>query len=140
MLTAADVMSRDPIVARPTDPLSTASKLFQAHAIRHLPVIERGGRLVGIVSKLDCLRAAVNGYGASTNLEKLMACPVLTVTPETPLRETLDRLLERHFGCLPVVSEAGKLVGIITGTDFARLSRQHIEEVDAQELAREWEH
>jgi len=39
-----------------------------------------------------------------------------------------------------VVREDGKLVGIITGTDFARLSRQHIEEVDAQELAREWEH
>jgi CBS domain-containing protein len=62
------------------------------------------------------------------------------VTPETPLRATLDRLLERHFHCLPVVKSDGQLVGIVTGTDFARLSRQHIEELDAKELAREWEH
>jgi CBS domain-containing protein len=139
MLTAADVMSRDPVAARVSDSLSTAVKLFQAHSVHHLPVIDRG-KLAGLVTKVDCLRARVNGAHSATLLKDLMTHPVLTVTPETPLRDTLDRLLERRFGCLPVVKGDGTLVGIITGTDFARLSRQHIEELDAQELAREWEH
>ncbi len=139
MLTAADVMSRDPVSARVTDPLSTALKLFQTHFVHHLPVIDRG-KLVGLVTKVDCLRARVNGARAETTLKDLMTHPVLTVTPDTPLRETLDRLLERKFGCLPVVRDDGALVGIITGRDFARLSRQHIADLDARELAREWEH
>jgi len=139
MLTAADMMSRDPVAARATDSLSTAVKLFQTHSVHHLPVVERG-KLVGLVTKVDCLRARVNGAHAGTMLRDLMTHPVLTVTPETPLRAALDRLLERRFGCLPVVTGEGVLVGIVTGTDFARLSRQHIDELDAQELAREWEH
>jgi CBS domain-containing membrane protein len=139
MLTAADVMSRDPVAARVTDSLATAVKLFQSHSVHHLPVIDRG-KLVGLVTKVDCLRARVNGAHGGTLLRDLMVNPVLTVTPDTPLRATLDRLLERHFWCLPVVKGDGALVGIITGTDFARLSRKHIEELDAQELAREWEH
>lgn len=139
MLTAADIMSRSPVSARATDPLSTAMKLFQSHAVHHLPVVERG-KLVGLVTREDCMRAQVNGAGLTTQLKVLMTHPVLTVTPETPLRATLERLLERHFHCLPVVKANGELVGVITGTDFARLSRQHIENLDARELAREWEH
>lgn len=139
MLTTADVMSRDPVAARVTDPLSTAVKLFQAHPIHHLPVID-GDRLVGLVTKLDCLRARVNGASTTTRLKDLMTHPVLTVTPETPLRVALERLLERRFGCLPVVGTDGDLVGIVTRLDFARLSREHIQELDARELAREWEH
>jgi len=140
MLTASDLMSRDPVVARTTDSLSTAAKLFEAHSIHHLPVVERGGLLVGLVTREDCLRARVQGAGVTTTLKELMTRPVLTVTPDTPLQQTLDRLLQRHFRCLPVVEEDGKLVGIITGMDFARLSRQTIQAIDAQELAREWEH
>ncbi|HYV46908.1 MAG TPA: CBS domain-containing protein [Myxococcaceae bacterium] len=139
MLTAADMMSRDPVAARMTDSLSTAVKLFQTHSVHHLPVVERG-KLVGLVTREDCLRARVNGAHAGTVLKDLMTHPVLTVTPETPLRATLDRLLERRFGCLPVVEADGALVGIITSTDFARMSRHHIDELDAEELAREWEH
>lgn len=139
MLTAADVMSRDPVAVRVSDSLSTALKLFQTHAVHHLPVVDHG-KLVGLVTKVDCLRARVNGAHAGTILKDLMAHPVLTVTPDTPLREALDRLLGRKFGCLPVVKDDGALVGIITGRDFARLSRHHIEQSDAEELAREWEH
>ena len=139
MLTASDLMSRDPIVARSTDSLATATRLFQAHPFHHLPVVDRG-LLVGLVTRVDCLRASVNGAHGSTALRDLMTRPVLTVTPDTPLRQALDRLLQRNFRCLPVVKEDGTLVGMLTGTDFARLSRQHIEEIDARELAREWEH
>lgn len=140
MLTAADVMSRDPVFVRTSDPLSTAAKMFDAHPVHHLPVVDSGGRLVGLVTKRDFLRARLNGCAVTTHIKECMTRPVLTVTPETSLRETLDRLLSRHFDCLPVVREDGALVGIITGTDFARLSRRHIEELDAQDLAREWEH
>ncbi len=139
MLTASDLMSCDPIVARSTDSLATAHKLFQVHSVHHLPVVERG-LLVGLVTREDCLRARVNGAAGATALRELMTQPVLTVTPDTPLRQALERLLRRNFRCLPVVKEDGTLVGILTGTDFARLSREHIDALDARELAREWEH
>jgi CBS domain-containing protein len=53
---------------------------------------------------------------------QIMTRPVITVTPETPIVEAANTMLQRHVSGLPVVDKAGKLVGIISEGDFIRRS------------------
>ncbi len=55
-------------------------------------------------------------------VKEIMVYPVITVTPETPVAEAVDILMQRGIGCLPVV-EMGKLVGLVTKTDLLRCLR-----------------
>ncbi|MGJ4945859.1 CBS domain-containing protein [Bradyrhizobium sp. HKCCYLS1011] len=53
---------------------------------------------------------------------QIMTRPVITVTPETPIVEAANIMLERHVSGLPVVDGAGKLVGVVSEGDFIRRS------------------
>jgi CBS domain-containing protein len=54
-----------------------------------------------------------------------------TVSPDTPLREALQRMLRHKFGCLPVVDEERHLVGILTEADLVRFAAEIVGELDA---------
>jgi CBS domain-containing protein len=54
-----------------------------------------------------------------------------TVSPETPLREALKRMLLHKFGCLPVVDAERRVVGILTEADLVRFAAEVIDELDA---------
>jgi CBS domain-containing protein len=98
--------------------------------IRHLPVLDDEGALVGIVSQRDLFRGALAralGYGAHAQqklLGQLLVKEVMTndpvaVAPDAPLADAARLMLERKIGALPVV-ENGRLVGILTESDFVK--------------------
>jgi CBS domain-containing protein len=64
---------------------------------------------------------------------QIMTRPVITVTPETPIVEAANIMLQRHVSGLPVVDTTGKLVGIISEGDFMRRS-----EIGTQRQRRRW--
>ena len=133
MLTVGDLMSRDVITLQETDGLLQGDDLMKQHHIRHLPVV-RDGRLVGLVSHRDLIRA-LGRHPASTrqpvSLADIMTRGLETVTPQMPARDAIHKLLDHRFGCLPVVDGDAKLVGIVTEADFMRLASRLLEAADA---------
>lgn len=125
-----DLMTEDVKTVGPKDTLSTVYDLMDTERIRHLPVVDEDGALVGIISSRDLVKAT---YGASTDLpmsaqrqlldgvfaEQIMNTAPETAEPSTDLREAGEMLLEYKLGCLPVV-EGESLVGILTESDFVR--------------------
>jgi len=115
-------MSAAPLVTiGPDDDLERAGQTMAWTRIRHLPVVEEG-RLVGILSERDFLRARVEheaGPAAGRAVRSAMRAPVTWIGPDDPIESALALMVSHGFGCLPVVSSQG-LVGMLTSTDLLR--------------------
>ena len=110
------------------DSLATADDIMRLGRIRHIVVVDEDGALAGVLSQRDLflgglLKALGYGTHAKANalqmlvVKEAMVSDVVTTTPDTPLPRAAASMLARQIGCLPVV-EGGKLVGIITESDF----------------------
>jgi len=126
-----DVMSRDVRTVKRNDQLAIADRLMKEERIRHLPVIDEAGDVCAVVSQRDLFRGALLralGYGSRAEdtmlrqvvVKEAMSAEIFTTTPETTVAEAARVMIERKIGCLPVL-DAGKLVGVVTETDFVRL-------------------
>ena len=124
-------MSRPAITAPPEMPIQDALSLMRKKGIRRLPVLDKKGKLVGIVSDRDLLHASpsdatslsvweLNYLLSKVTLKRVMSAPVITVSPDTPVQEAARIMVEKKIGGLPVI-QGGKLVGIITETDLFKV-------------------
>ncbi len=114
----------------PHDDLSAVRDLMVERHIRHVPIIDSEGDLVGLVTHRDLLRftavapsgppAAEGDPLALVSIEEAMVREVRTVTPTTDLREAAQIMYENKYGCLPVLDDR-LLVGILTEADFVQL-------------------
>jgi CBS domain-containing protein len=138
-----DIMTRNPISIDPEAPLGTAIDVMVERKIRHLPVVDEHGAVVGIITDRDlrsaALAPAVEEYltvaarrrlrSIGATLENLrvkdaMTCSPITTTPDVPVTQAAALMLERHVGSLPVIDN-GRLVGILTDRDAVKaLARQ----------------
>jgi acetoin utilization protein AcuB len=124
-------MTSDPKTISPDVSVLEATDRMQRERVRRYPVIGKGGKLAGIVSLDDLLRASpsaatsLNVWEVSYLLTRIkvkdvMTVDVITVTEYTPLEQAAKLMLERKIGGLPVVRD-GVLVGIITESDIFRI-------------------
>ncbi len=130
-VTVADVMTRDVVTIASTDLLSSAWQTMRERHIRHLPVVERHGRIVGIVTHRDLLAASpsslrlhderdrVRGFGWA-RAGDVMESHVSTAAAAESAADVCLRMVRQKIGCLPVVEPDGRLVGIVTEEDFLR--------------------
>jgi CBS domain-containing membrane protein len=109
-----DLMSSEPRAVGPGDHVAAARREMELSCFRHFPVM-KDGRLVGVVSHGDLVRA-----GADQLVRDVMSDDIKTVAPETPAHEAAYLILRHRIGCLPVVDGEGRVVGIVTDTDFVR--------------------
>jgi acetoin utilization protein AcuB len=118
-----------PITVTPEDRVSTALQRMRGSRIRHLPVVSESNQLVGIVTDRDVRQASASDASHlaaheltylldQMTVNDIMTRQVVTVRKDTPIVEAGHILLEKKFGCLPVVDEDRTLVGIITVTDL----------------------
>ncbi len=115
-----DRMSAHPVTIEPESSALSALGIMQYHHLRHLPVVDASGRLVGILAERDLLLAASRHLHAGMEVTEVMAREVVTVTPETPLGEAASLMASHHFGSLPVVDADRNIVGIVTESDIFR--------------------
>lgn len=126
----ATIMTENVIKLHLTDDLIKAEMLFKHNKIRHIPIVDND-KIVGILSYTDLLRISfvdaidddediidVNIYDMFT-VEQVMAKKVVTISPETTIKETAEILSKKEFHALPVCS-GDKLVGIVTTTDLIK--------------------
>ncbi|WP_426754156.1 CBS domain-containing protein [Myxococcus sp. Y35] len=135
MLTVGELMTRDVTTLQETDGVLQGDDLLKLQHIRHLPVL-RGGKLVGLVSHRDLIRALARHPASSgappVTMGDIMTRELETVTPDLPVREAIHLLLEHRFGCLPVVDGKGALVGIVTEADFMRLASRLLDAAESR--------
>jgi len=133
--TIGQFMSKDLFTVQPDDLIDLAASVMDWRHIRHVPVEDEAGRLVGLVSHRGLLHLLTNRIGDKDlgviTVKEIMVANPFTVSPSTPTLEAIAIMREHGVGCLPVV-EGDQLVGIVTSYDFleasARLFQQHLEE------------
>jgi acetoin utilization protein AcuB len=124
-----DRMTLSPITISPDTSFPDAFRIIKEKGIRYLPVVDRKGRLIGVVTQSDLLRASpssattltvfeMNYLLAHLQVQEVMSSPI-TVPDDAPLEEAARLMVEERIGCLPVMRD-GELVGIITETDIFR--------------------
>jgi CBS domain-containing protein len=124
------IMTKNVIKLNLSDDLTKAEMLFKKHHIRHIPVVN-SNKIIGMLSYTDLLRISfvdavdeedevvdVTVYNMFT-VEQVMAKKLVTVAPETTIKEVAEILSSREFHALPVV-EGNLLVGIVTTTDIIK--------------------
>lgn len=126
-----DLMTPGVFAVGVEDDLETVTNLMDDRSIRHAPVVDSAGNLVGLVTQRDLLRTGLGGQGQlppeterqarlHVIVGEIMIPDVVTARPDQDIREAARIMLENKFGCLPVV-ENQRLVGIVTESDFVRL-------------------
>jgi len=125
-------MSTDLFTLRPDDLVDLAASVMDWQHIRHVPVEDDEGRLVGLLSHRDLLRLLSRRgtgplSGEPVTVRDIMKPNPVMVSPTTPTLEAIELMRARGVGCLPVV-EGGALVGIVTAHDFLAASASLFEE------------
>jgi len=124
-------MTKRPITITEDTSVDEALQLMHSESIRRLPILDKRGRMVGIVSELDLLKVSpspattLSLYEIPYLLSKIkmrdvMTKDVITVTEDTPLEEAAHIMADNKIGGMPVVRD-DKLVGIITETDLFKV-------------------
>ena len=122
-------MSTPAVTIRANTPFQDALKLMRDRQFRRLPVVNKKGKLVGIVSERDLLHAApssatslsiweVQYLLAKIQVKEIMTKDVITTTPDTPVEDAARLMVTHKIGGLPVVDEHKGVVGVITETDI----------------------
>jgi acetoin utilization protein AcuB len=133
-----DLMVRPATTIRWDATVGAAWKLMKAGKIRHLPVLSEDGRLVGIGTDRDLrevildpsIQEQLGNLARALNIlrvKQVMTWGVVTVRPGTDIREAARIMRDQRIGALPV-EEAGRGVGILTGTDVLRAFVEVLEE------------
>ena len=128
--TVEQFMSTDLFTVRPEDVIDLAASLMHWRHVRHVPVENDDGELVGLVSHRDLLELFVEQRSPDQEampVRSLMKTNLITIGPETETLRALRLMRELNIGCLPVVRDK-KLVGLITAHDFLTVSAKLLEE------------
>jgi CBS domain-containing protein len=126
-LRAADLMTANVLTASSGDALLEAADMMAWKGVRHLPVVDDDGRLVGMVSERDlrtllgvpaeALEHWAGAFGRDRTIDEVMVRSVESVRPDQPLSQVIAAMISRNVGALPVVDAERRPVGIISYLD-----------------------
>lgn len=128
--TVEQFMAVDLFTVRSEDILDLAANLMHWRHVRHVPVEDDAGHLLGVVSHRDLIKLLASGKidrATPIVVRDVMTTDLVTVGPDTPTLEALRLMREHNIGCLPVVKD-GCLVGLVTAHDFLTVSTKLFEE------------
>lgn len=124
-----DYMTKHPVMVEPTMTILEAQGIMAEARIRHLPIVESGKRLAGLITR-ERLRippaelGSLNVWEITRFLSNLRVQDVMvkqkdviTIDPEATIEDASQRMAQHKIGCLPVL-EDGIVVGIITEQDM----------------------
>ncbi|MDH5492989.1 MAG: CBS domain-containing protein [Myxococcales bacterium] len=114
MATIAEIMNTRLITIGPEAPLGEAIELLIQHRISGMPVVDAQGRILGVLSERDLLRAF---YEEARCVRDLMTPEPVSIAVDAPLVEVFDTLMANTFRRV-LIHERGKLVGLISRADL----------------------
>ncbi|MCG8454688.1 MAG: CBS domain-containing protein, partial [Holophagales bacterium] len=126
----ADLMTTDLFTVAPDEVIDLVAAVMDWKYIHHIPVEDGEHRLVGLVTHRRLLRYLAQNQGKDRRpvpVSEVMACDLITVSPQTSSLEAVRLMKAERIACLPVV-EDGHLVGIITERDFIKVTDKLLED------------
>jgi len=127
-----DVMS-EPVCIAATATLAEAERMLEERGFNALPVVDADGRLQGLLTSLDLLRAfdfsedtILPAYHRIMQREvaSVMSRDALSVTPKAPLTRVLRRLVDTRNKSFPVVDDDGRVIGVVAREDVMQALRR----------------
>ena len=128
-----DVMTPNPVTLNIDDNFCKVAKIFQEKDIRHLPIVNSQGVIMGIISQRDLNRITSPQKGPDGEylydpdeltkylLKQHVIQEVFTLTPEDTLKRAVELMAAYKLGCIPIVDQDKRVVGITTVTDMMKL-------------------
>ncbi len=125
MSTVSEVMNTSVVTVDPTSSIGEAAEKMIEAGVGAVVVMEDFVRIVGIVTERDLMRAvAQRARAAEAKVRQWMTEGVITIEPDTEIKDAAKMMFERNFRHLPVVSKDGRLLGIAS---LRRLSQHEFE-------------
>jgi len=128
-----EVMTKDPVTLNIDESFCRVAEIFMEKDIRHLPIVNSQGLILGIISQRDLNRIASPKKGPRGeylyNPEELtkyilrqhVIQRIFSLSPEDTLEKAVEIMAENKLGCMPIVDSGGKVIGIVTVTDLLKL-------------------
>ena len=126
MATVAEVMNTSVLTVDPTASIGEAAEKMIEAGVGAVVVMEDMARIVGIVTERDLMRAvAQRARAAEARVRQWMTESVVTIEPDTEIKDAAKMMFEKNFRHLPVVNKEGRLMGIAS---LRRLSQHEFEQ------------
>jgi CBS domain-containing protein len=122
MLLVSELMSNDVLTITADAPLQKAEAEMRLGRIRHLPVVDGKGRLSGLLSISDLAKALAKTPGKQ--VVDVMSVRVVSVRDDVPAADAARLMRQKKIGSLPVLDARGRLVGLLTETDFLEVAER----------------
>ncbi|MFM8448711.1 MAG: HPP family protein [Haliscomenobacter sp.] len=122
-----EIMTTDLITISPDTSTDKISTIFSRHSFHHLPVVEKGDKLIGMVSKQDILKIELLAAGRlsphENELRNILAKDIMTgqplsLSPEDSIGLAADIFMANQFHALPILEDDMRLTGLITTHDL----------------------
>jgi len=120
------LMTPEPVTIHVETTVEEASRLMVTCGLRHLPVVDAAGHLLGMISDRDLrgplvgARAPGQGPVATDEIRSYMARDLVTAQPDEELGAVVRRIVDKRIGAVPVVGAGGELRGIVSYVDVLR--------------------
>ena len=122
MKLVGEIMTTRVATIGPDVRLETVVHAFERHPFHHLPVLATDGKVIGIVSDRDVMRACVGGrFDPKKTASGVMTQMIASVAADATVAEAAQRLMKLGVNSLLVLDEAGKLKGIVTSRDIVKV-------------------
>ena len=130
-LKVEELMNTDVFTVQKDDLIELVMDMMHWNKVRYMPVENAEGHLVGLISAQTLLKHASRQMGMNgqvlRTVEDIMVKNPASIHPENSIVDAMKIMQEKKVGCLPVTSEDGSLIGILTEMDFVRLSSRLIQ-------------
>ncbi len=156
-----EIMTRTVFTVAPDTPVAQVARLLREKHISGVPVVDEGGRVIGIVTEIDLIKRHAQVHMPvyiplldspifledprryqedvrrilGTTAEEIMTRRVHTATPETSVEEIATLMVDERANPIPIIDTQGALVGIVSHTDIVHL----VERAEAGEIGAETE-
>jgi acetoin utilization protein AcuB len=129
----ADVMTGKVVTLSRQHSFDDVVKLMNNRFLRHCVVVDSKGKIEGVISDRDLLRALARTPNRQTiSVDQIMTRSPYTVRRNTPICDAVAKMLAKRINCLPVVSDDGTVCGIVTSTDLLKSYQQLLQLIQKQ--------